>query len=133
MPVKVVYQVLGISHHTLSPMRMKHNLKRWPFADVCRGAFKVNGEYLTWYDIENYRLEMMREADPRIVKILEVMGKRAQEHKHKVNVVLAQERKRKQNPIVFDETAVPSDSEWLESFSRLLEAEFDSVQSTAIY
>jgi hypothetical protein len=46
---------------------------------------------------------------------------------------LAQERKRKQNPIVFDETAVPSDSEWLESFSRLLEAEFDSVQSTAIY
>jgi len=114
-------------------MRTKHNLKRWPFADVCRGAFKVNGEYLTWYDIDNYRLEMMRDADPRIVKILEVMGKRAQEHRHKVNEVLAQDRKRRQEPIVFDETAVPSDSEWLENFSRLLEAEFDSGESSAIF
>jgi hypothetical protein len=99
VPVKVVYEVLGMSHHTLAPLRRKWNLRRWPFADICRGAFKIDGIYVTWDDIENKRKEMLAlpDIDIRIVKILDVMGERARFHKHKVNWVIANERKQQQN------------------------------------
>ena len=116
-------------------------------------------------------------ADPRIAKILEVMGQRAHFHKHKVNVVIARKRKEEQSmtskllattvkrlhhvseeqqqqvvdpqegtscpavtaqpqdasgevqaPTVTTapEDIIPSDAEWLDSFSRLLAAELDA-------
>ena len=118
----------------------------------------------------------MQDADPRIAKILEVMGQRAQFHKHKVNVVIARQRKEQQSmtcklamsvkihhhyqetegllqehmrvPAItapplpqhgsgeeaqtpstvqaVPEDIIPSDAEWLDSFSRLLAAELDA-------
>lgn len=149
VPVKVVYEVLGMSHHTLAPIRRKWNLRRWPFADICRGAFRIDGIYVTWDDIEKRRKETMAmpNIDPRIFKILEVMGERARHHKHKVNIVIARQRKEQQEAAVrncllkkqestippapvelplLDENIVPSDAEWLESFSLLLAAELDA-------
>lgn len=162
VPVKVVYEVLGMSHHTLAPLRRKWNLRRWPFADICRGAFKIDGVYVTWDDIENKRKEMVAlpDIDIRIVKILEVMGERARFHKHKVNWVITNERKEEQkeisraleqarhekmlengilqedhhdvsppansDPPEAAETIVPTDEEWLETFSQLLAAELDA-------
>lgn len=92
VPVKVVYEVLGMSHHTMAPIRRQWSLSRWPFADVCRGYFKMKGAYVTWDDIEAKRKSMVAGADERIVKILEVMGQRALEHKHKVNMVVTRMR-----------------------------------------
>lgn len=157
VPVKVVYEVLGMSHHTLAPLRRKWNLRRWPFADVCRGAFKVDGAYVTWDDIEDQRKAMLAlpDIDSRIAKILEVMGERAKFYKHKVNIVIARQRKEQQSagasrnagseekPVAkpvpcetpaeeqqhqqqVDESVIPSDAEWLESFSQLLAAELDA-------
>lgn len=148
VPVKVVYEVLGMSHHTLAPIRRKWNLQRWPFADICRGSFRIDGIYVTWDDIEARRKEMMAlpNIDPRIAKILEVMGERARHHRHKVNIVIARQRKEQQqaailtcavkkeigqspqaaDPPLMDESLVPSDTEWLESFSLLLAAELDA-------
>ena len=83
--VKEIYEVLGMSHHTLAPMRRDLGLSRWPFADICKGDFNMEGVRITWDDIENQRLSLMKDADERIVKILEVMGERAQKHKHRVN------------------------------------------------
>ncbi len=175
VPVKDVYEVLGMSHHTLAPIRRKRNLHRWPFADICRGSFFVDGRHVSWQEVEDRRRSMMIGADPRIAKILEVMGQRAQFHKHKVNVVIARKRKEEQSmtskllattvkrlhhvseeqqqamdtqegtscPAVTaqpddapgevqaptttaPEDIIPSDAEWLDSFSRLLAAELDA-------
>lgn len=145
VPVKVVYEVLGMSHHTLAPLRRKWNLKRWPFADVCRGAFRMDGLYVTWDDIEAKRKAMMATpgVDARIVRILEVMGERAMYHKHKVNVVISRQRKEQQQatiknisekkealeaqpPALLEESFISHDTEWLEDFSRLLAAELDA-------
>lgn len=145
VPVKVVYEVLGMSHHTLAPLRRKWNLKRWPFADVCRGAFRIDGLYVTWDDIEAKRKAVMATpgVDARIVRILEVMGERAMYHKHKVNVVISRQRKEQQQatiknisakkeepeaqpPALLEESFISHDTEWLEDFSRLLAAELDA-------
>lgn len=91
VPVKVVYEVLGMSHHTLAPLRRQWNLKRWPFADICRGAFTMGGKTVLWDDVEDLRKKMMSAdgVDERIVKILETMGERAASYKDKVNVEVA--------------------------------------------
>ena len=147
VPVKVVYEVLGMSHHTLAPIRRRWNLRRWPFADICRGAFMLDGMYMTWDDVDRKRKDAMQlpTIDPRIKKILEVMGERARHHMHKVNWVIARQRKEQQKttmlamaarepkPVqpaplpMFDESLIPSDTEWLETFSNLLAAELDAA------
>lgn len=153
VPIKVVYEVLGMSHHTMAPLRRKWNLKRWPFADICRGAFQVDGLYVTWDDVDSKRKAMiaMPDTDPRIARILKVMGERARHHKHKVNTVIALQRKEQQrvaiinttpekketekpqqeepihsNTLQLHESAIPSDADWLEDLSRLLAAELDA-------
>jgi hypothetical protein len=85
VPVKEIYEILGMSHHTLAPMRRELGLSRWPFADVCKGDFRMGGVRKSWDDVEDTRLSLMKGADERIVKILEVMGERALKHKHRIN------------------------------------------------
>jgi hypothetical protein len=91
VPVRTVYEVLGMSHHTLAPLRKSWNLKRWPFADICRGAFALGDKPVLWDDVEDLRVKMMQMegADERIVKILEIMGERALLYKDMVNVEVA--------------------------------------------
>ena len=89
VPVKTVYEVLGMSHHTLAPLRKSWNLKRWPFSDICRGAFALGDKPVLWDDVEDLRVKMMQGADERIVKILEIMGERALLYKDMVNVEVA--------------------------------------------
>lgn len=88
MPVKEIYKILGMSHHTLAPIRRELGLARWPFADICRGEFRIGGKRKSWDDVEDTRKSLMAGADDRIVKILEVMGERALKHKHLVNKVV---------------------------------------------
>jgi hypothetical protein len=78
-----------MSHHTLAPLRKSWNLKRWPFSDICRGAFALGDKPVLWDDVEDLRVKMMQGADERIVKILEIMGERALLYKDMVNVEVA--------------------------------------------
>jgi hypothetical protein len=90
--VKDVYEILGMSHHTLAPLRRELGLSSWPFSEVCRGEFRMGGVLTTWSDIERLRQAMMAGADERIVKILQTVGERALKCKDLVNkVVLAKQ------------------------------------------
>jgi hypothetical protein len=86
--VKDVYEILGMSHHTLAPLRRDLGLASWPFSEVCRGEFRMAGVLTTWDDIDRLRQTMMVGADDRIVKILQTMGERAAKFKHLANKVV---------------------------------------------
>lgn len=88
VPVKEIYAILGMSHHTLAPLRRELGLSRWPFADICRGEFRMDGVRQSWDDVEEARKSLMLDADERIIQILDVMGERALKHKHRVNLVV---------------------------------------------
>ena len=39
VPLKHVLEILGVSHHTLDPIRRSLNLEGWPYNEVMRGRF----------------------------------------------------------------------------------------------
>ena len=83
VPVKEVYAILGMSRHSLAPMRAKWGT-RWPFADVCRGQFGP----MTWKEIDEFRTSAIENAqtDSRIVTILKIMEKQSAKHIKKLHV-----------------------------------------------
>ena len=98
VPVKEIYEILGMSHHTLAPLRRNLGLSRWPFADICKGDFSMDGVPQSWDDVENQRLSLMKDADERIVKILEVMGERALKHKRRMDEKLNEKLSKRKRP-----------------------------------
>ncbi len=83
VPVKEVYAILGMSRHSLAPMRAKWGA-RWPYADVCRGQFGP----MTWKEIDEFRTSAIENAqtDSRIVTILKIMEKQSAKHIKKLHV-----------------------------------------------
>jgi hypothetical protein len=64
VPFKQVQKILGVSHHTLDPIRRSLNLDRWPYAQIARGAFCSREE------VVELRGKMMSAADNEMQKIL---------------------------------------------------------------
>lgn len=90
VPVKEVYAILGMSRHSLAPMRAKWGT-RWPYADVCRGQFGP----MTWKDIEDFRTSAIENehTDSRIVTILKTMAAQSAKHKHKLDKRIAYQQR----------------------------------------
>jgi hypothetical protein len=64
VPFKQVQKILGVSHHTLDPIRRSLNLDRWPYAQIAKGTF------CSREDVVTLRGEMMSSADNEMQKIL---------------------------------------------------------------
>jgi hypothetical protein len=74
VPAADVQTILGVSHHTLDPMRRNLGLARWPYVDAIRRRF-----CMTLEEIAALRERMMTVADKDTRKILRRMQRRAEE------------------------------------------------------
>ena len=74
VPAADVQNILGVSHHTLDPMRRNLGLARWPYVDAIRRRF-----CMTLEEIADLRSRMMTVADKDTRKILRKMQLRAEE------------------------------------------------------
>jgi hypothetical protein len=74
VPAADVQAILGVSHHTLDPMRRNLGLARWPYVDAIRRRF-----CMTLEEIAALRARMMAVADQDTRKILRRMQRRAEE------------------------------------------------------
>lgn len=64
LPLKNVLQLLGVSHHTLDPIRRSMGMKKWPFVDI------VRGQYCEREEIVAMRAQMMPAADTEMQRLL---------------------------------------------------------------
>jgi hypothetical protein len=119
VPVKRVYSILNISHHTLDPMRRAFNLPRWPYSDVVHGKF-----YMTQEEIAELRINMMSHANESMQEILIKMAICAEECKEKNGIPPFEAKKAKSEeskqedptkdiPLFLDE---PEDTESAQEF-----------------
>ena len=74
VPAADVQTILGVSHHTLDPMRRNLGLARWPYVDAIRRRF-----CMTLEEIAALRSRMMSIADKDTRKLLRRMQRRAEE------------------------------------------------------
>ena len=65
VPLKHVLEILGVSHHTLDPIRRSLNLEGWPYNDVMRGRFCMRRE-----EIVVLRANMMASACEPMQRVL---------------------------------------------------------------
>lgn len=65
VPLKHVLEILGVSHHTLDPIRRSLNLEGWPYNEVMRGRFCMRRE-----EIVVLRANMMAGACEPMQRIL---------------------------------------------------------------
>jgi hypothetical protein len=72
VPLKHVLEILGVSHHTIDPIRRALHLKRWPYVDLMRGKFGSRNQVVA------LRAQMMPDADEDMQRILCKMATRAE-------------------------------------------------------
>lgn len=76
VPAADVQEILGISHHTLDPVRRSLGLQKWPFVDVSRNRFCMSAE-----EIAAMRTRMMPLADEQMQQTLRLMEEKSAECK----------------------------------------------------
>lgn len=72
VPYKIVQEILGVTHHTLDPLRRELGFDRWPYPDVKSDNFCMTSD-----EINTKRQEMMLVADERMRGILVLMQEEA--------------------------------------------------------
>jgi hypothetical protein len=79
VPLKIVLETLGLSHHTLDPIRRSMGLKRWPYVEMSRGRFLMKD--IPWYheDVVAFRALMMSSADTEMQQAICRIAVRAEE------------------------------------------------------
>lgn len=70
VPLRMALEILGLSHHTLDPIRRSLGLERWPFAEMVRGKFYMNGVKWQREDVCALRNEMLPDADQEMQRAL---------------------------------------------------------------
>lgn len=79
VPLRMALEILGLSHHTLDPIRRSLDLERWPYAELTRGKLFIKGVKWQREDIVALRTQMLPEADKEMQRVLCVAATRADE------------------------------------------------------
>lgn len=79
VPLRIALEILGLSHHTLDPIRRSLDLERWPFAELARGKFSMKGVRWQRDDVVALRTEMTAGADMEMLRVIKLATARSEE------------------------------------------------------
>jgi len=70
VPLRIALETLGMSHHTLDPLRRALGLERWPYAEMARGRFYMKGLKWQHETCVVLRAQLLEEADDEMRQVL---------------------------------------------------------------
>ena len=70
VPLRIALETLGMSHHTLDPLRRALGLERWPYAEMARGRFYMKGVKWQHETCVVLRAQLLEEADDEMRQVL---------------------------------------------------------------